>query len=420
MTRAMIVGAGQSGLCLANGMLDQGFDVTLMTGKSSVEMRNDRPALVQFTPPNALAIESELGLDQWSDLAPPVYGLRTSLYPEQTIVPSVVDGRFKSAGISVDPRMKMAEWLERFEDRGGRVVIHGVTVSDLDYFTRMYDLIVIAVGDGELGEIFDNDPTRFSGAHPRVITQSIVHGYEERGEFPGRIECISSPEGRILVVPTLTAHGPAHSICVIGDPGGAMDGTHLLNKGGKNVRSAKEVTDWIVQSMATRFPDYRDSVASVQPVDGSAAMVRKIRPQVRSPVGVLPSGGIVMGSADAVVTTDPISGQGWNISTNCAYTYLNHMRSNTEDAFTGKWIRNTFDSFYEGMGKYSAQLSEMVHHLWDYEMPEYFQSVVATAQYSQEVSDRFAHGIDEPKDYQEWFFDEESAHKYLAQVVGNK
>lgn len=59
---------------------------------------------------------------------------------------------------SVDQRIKMAGWLELFEDRGGTVVFHGVTTSDLHALARLYDLVVIAAGKGELVQLFDRDP----------------------------------------------------------------------------------------------------------------------------------------------------------------------------------------------------------------------------------------------------------------------
>ncbi len=38
-------------------------------------------------------------------------------------------GRLDAYGQSVDQRVKMAGWLELLEERGGKVVLHGVTTA---------------------------------------------------------------------------------------------------------------------------------------------------------------------------------------------------------------------------------------------------------------------------------------------------
>ncbi|GAA3722974.1 glycine/D-amino acid oxidase-like deaminating enzyme [Spinactinospora alkalitolerans] len=417
MRKILIVGAGQSGLCLANGLLERGYEVTLITGKTSIETRQGRPNITQFTLPRALELERALHLDWWSAQAPHIEGVRQPLYAPGMPDPLVVQGRFNGYGIAVDPRAKMADWLEHFEDQGGKVVIHGVTVTDLDYFSRMYDLVVIAVGAGELGALFDYDPSRFGGAHPRVITQTLVHGLEEGPAGPGFAEVISAPEGRIFFAPVLTQQGPAHSISVMDEPGGSLDGSHLNEQGGHRGPSAQTVTDWIVRSVGERFADFATRLTKVEPVDATSAAVTRVRPQVRNPVGVLPSGGHVLGSADVVVTTDPIAGQGWNVSTMCATTYLEAIVSNGDTPFNAAWMSEAFETFYANEGIHSAALSAMLHSLWDSELPGYFQEVVGAALTYHEVADRWVHGLDDPRDYRAWFLDEEGARAYLGEVA---
>jgi hypothetical protein len=40
--------------------------------------------------------------------------------------------------------------MEAFENHGGKIIIHGVTVSDLDKLVPRYDLTIVAAGKGEL------------------------------------------------------------------------------------------------------------------------------------------------------------------------------------------------------------------------------------------------------------------------------
>src|SRR6478735_7193288 len=149
MRKILIVGAGHAGLHLAHGLLTHGYDVTVITGQSSTEIRTGRPSVTQFTFPTALDYEREYELDLWSALSPQIREQRVHLYPGADRPTLSLKGRTGKANdymVAVDRRVKMADWLEFFEDRGGKVVIHGVTVTDLDYFSRMFDLIIVAVG----------------------------------------------------------------------------------------------------------------------------------------------------------------------------------------------------------------------------------------------------------------------------------
>src|SRR5699024_5047042 len=117
--------------------LTHGYDVTVITGQSSMEIRAGKPSISQFTLPTALNYERHFDLDLWSALSPQIREQKVHLYPggERSLVSfSGRTGKNNDYIVSVDRRAKMADWLEYFEDRGGKVVIHGVTVTDLDYF----------------------------------------------------------------------------------------------------------------------------------------------------------------------------------------------------------------------------------------------------------------------------------------------
>ena len=147
----LIVGAGQSGLMLAHGLLDHGYDVTVATGSSSTDIRTGRVSVTQLTMPTVRAMEQAADLDLWSGQAPEFGGVRISMRPPQQQA-TQFSGRFGGgAGVAVDRRLKMADWLEKFEDRGGKVIVHGMTTEDIDFFTRRFALAVLAVGRGEPG-----------------------------------------------------------------------------------------------------------------------------------------------------------------------------------------------------------------------------------------------------------------------------
>lgn len=177
MRKILIVGAGASGLHLAHGLLSHGYDVTVINSSTSDELGTSDLPPTQFSLPSALAHEQAMGLAMWDHLAPRITGVTLHLHPPggQALA---VESRFTTYGVSVDRRVKAADWLEFFEDRGGKVVIHGITVTDLDWFSRMYDLIVLAVGHGELGQLLDRkDADRPAGARRALAQARSSRGY---------------------------------------------------------------------------------------------------------------------------------------------------------------------------------------------------------------------------------------------------
>src|SRR5690606_41715929 len=77
----------------------------------------------------------------------------------------------------------LAGWMETFAQRGGQLVIHGVAVGDLDYFSRAYDLVLVSAGKGELVQMFGRDAGRSPYSEPqRALAVAYVHGLAPRPE----------------------------------------------------------------------------------------------------------------------------------------------------------------------------------------------------------------------------------------------
>ena len=70
MKRIAIVGAGQSGLQLALGLLDNNYEVTLCSDRSADEIREGRVMSSQCMFDSALEIERELNLNYWEEECP--------------------------------------------------------------------------------------------------------------------------------------------------------------------------------------------------------------------------------------------------------------------------------------------------------------------------------------------------------------
>jgi len=225
--KILIVGAGQAGLQLALGLQAQGYDVTVMSNRTPDEIRGGRVMSTQVLFPTALRHERALGLGFWADQTPDIDGIGISVAaPDGS---RVVDwlGRPAAPAQSLDQRVKMAGWLETFAERGGKVVVHGVSVSDLDYFARAYELVLVAAGKGEIVSMFRRDTARSPYDAPqRALALSYVHGLAPRPEHPGQraLRCNLVPgAGELMVIPALTTSGPCDILFWEGVPGGPLD-----------------------------------------------------------------------------------------------------------------------------------------------------------------------------------------------------
>ena len=90
-----------------------------MSARTAGEIRGGRVMSTQAMFGTALQHERHLGLSFWEDAAPRVTGISFSLAsPEGERALGWV-GHLDGYAQSVDQRVKMAAWMEAFEERGG-------------------------------------------------------------------------------------------------------------------------------------------------------------------------------------------------------------------------------------------------------------------------------------------------------------
>lgn len=418
----MIVGASASGLQLAHQLLRDGYKVTLITGHSSTEIRQGPLPLFNFTLAGARTHERELELAFWEASTPRIQGVELQLHPSQGPAAQVV-GPFAHPGASVDRRVQMADWLEAFEDWGGKAVIHGVTVTDLDYFSRMFDLVVVAVGDGELGQLFDRAqngaPTR-----DRVVAQVLLEEVQDSAHvrLGGDVASVgSTQEMRAILAPVLTSTGPGHILQLVSSVGGPLDSWPDRLGPQEQLRRSQDL-------LRRYFPVLAERVQHAELLGERSTSVHRISLHARQPVGVLPSGGHVLGLGDVLVRTDLMAAQGGNVSSHGAQHYRARILAHGDADFDRDWMRATFDGFWSGhtfahgphagMGQAAAGLSEMLDAMWEPDAPAHVGQVFGAATAHPEVADRIVAGLVDPRTYADWLLDPEQARTYLAKVTG--
>ncbi|MEE1760087.1 styrene monooxygenase/indole monooxygenase family protein [Streptomyces sp. SP18BB07] len=410
MRKILVVGAGQSGLQLALGLQSHGYEVTLMSNRTPDEIRAGRIMSTQCMFDSALRHERDLDLNFWESQAPRIEGVGVSVAgPDGERAVDWV-GRLRGYAQAVDQRVKMAGWMETFSRRGGQLVIHGAAVSDLDYFSRVYDLVLVTAGKGELVRMFRRDAARSPYTEPqRALAAVYVHGLGPRPEHPefDAARCNLVPGvGELIVQPVLTTSGRADALFWLGLPGGPLDVF-----GG--VRDAEEQLALTLDLMKRYTPWEYARATGVEVTDPGAALTGRYTPVVRHPVGQLPSGGLVLGAGDVVVANDPLTGQGANSATKCAAVYLSAILDHGDGEFDEAWMRRTFERFWRIVGPVTKWTNTMLAPPAGHVL-----ELVGAAEGLPVVADRFANGFDDPADFEGYFYDAEKTRAYLAEVAG--
>ncbi|NGN63269.1 FAD-binding oxidoreductase [Streptomyces sp. A7024] len=411
MRKILIVGAGHAGLQLALGLQGRGYDVTLITARTADEIRGGRILSTQCMFGTALGHERALGLDFWAGQAPQVGGIGVSVAgPEGQ---RVIDwlGKLDAPAESVDQRVKVAGWLEKFAERGGRVEVGEATTDELAKRAADYDLVLAASGRGGLGGLFERDPERSPyGAPQRALSVAYVHGLQPRPEHPDvhAVRCNLVPgAGELFVIPGLAPTGPCHMLFFEAVPGGPLDvfgdrpepAEHLA----RTLDLMKSFVPW----------EYERAAAGVELTDAGSTLAGGFAPEVRKPVGELPGGTPVLGVADAVVANDPITGQGSNNASKCAASYLDSILEQGETApFDAAWMQTAFDRYWNLAAPATKWSNAMLAP-----PPEHIFQLLGAAGELQPIADRFANAFDDPADLEEWFFTPETAGAFLERVA---
>jgi hypothetical protein len=412
MRKVLIVGAGQAGLQLGLSLRSHDFDVTVMSARTPDEIRGGRIMSTQCMFGPALQHERNYGLNLWEQKTPKIEGLGLSIAgPDSERVLDWV-GRLDDYAQSVDQRLKMAGWLELLEDRGGKVIYHGVTTSDVDSLTRFYDLVVIAPGKGELVQLFDRDPSRSPySTTQRLLSVVYVNGMMPRPEHltmhAVRFNVVPGV-GELFIMPCFTLSGPCDILFFEGIPGGPLDCWADRPPPAEHLRRTLDL-------MRRYVPWEYQRCAGVELTDTRATLIGGYPPVVRKPVGALPSGGRVLGMADVVVANDPITGQGSNSASKCAASYLASILERGDQPFDVAWMQRTFERYWS-----DARHTTMWTNALLAPPPEHVMNILGAAGAFPEIAHRFVNGFADPSDYQHWFLDPIKAGEYLASVAARQ
>ena len=403
--RVAVVGAGPAGTTLALGLLRRGCDVTIVSARTSEEIRAGHVMSSQVTFESALEAETALGI---SDLVPPAPALRRMSYDTRRIdgTTAAFEAPFDSPARSVDQRVKVPAILDAIEQAGGKVVVRSATVEDVEDLARSHDLVVVSTGRGGLTSLFEVDRARSPYASPqRVAALTYLRGVVPDAAGPGLRYHSVEGVGECFTCPALTVDGPCDIYVVEGIPGGPLDCWDDVASPDQHLRRLKEV-------LAEHFPAESDRVADAALTDEHAVLRGGFAPVVRRPVGVLPSGAHVLGMADVVVLNDPLTSQGSNNAIKSASFYLEAITAH-DGGFDAGWMQRTFDNFWRGWAQWATTWTNS----WLQPSADHQRRVIDVAAEHPAIAARVAAGFDDARLFSPWWFDAAAAESFIAEQI---
>jgi hypothetical protein len=408
MASILIVGGGHAGLQLGLGLLQNGYEVTVVSNRTPDDIRAGRVMSSQCMFDRGLQHERDLGLNFWEEECPPVEGISLAV-PAPDGGGKAIDfaSRLDRYAQAVDQRLKFPGWMEELERQGGRLVIEEAGVDDLERYAGEHDLVVVAAGKGDITRLFERDAERSPYEQPmRALALTYVTGMTPRLEYSAVCFNLVPTVGEYFVFPALTTTGECEIMVFEGIPGGPMDCWADVETPQQHL----ERSLWILE---TFMPWEAERCRDVALTDDNGILAGRFPPTVRRPVGELPSGKLVLGLADTIMLNDPITGQGSNNASKMSAAFLAAILEHGDRPYDRAFMESAFERFWAETGQYvttwtNALLSPPPPHVLE---------LLGAGNGSPDVAHRFVNGFDDPRDYFDWFMDPEKAKTYLAQVA---
>ncbi|MGA8649293.1 MAG: styrene monooxygenase/indole monooxygenase family protein [Xanthobacteraceae bacterium] len=409
MKRAVtIVGGGQSGLQLGNGLLSAGFDVHLVQDRKADDIRNGRVTSSQCMFDKALSYERELGLNFWDKECPTVDSINFTVPAPDGSGNKAIEwnGLLDRPAQAVDQRLKFPRWMQELEKRGGTIEYKAASAADLEKYAADSDLVVVAAGKGDVAKLFERDAQKSQFDAPqRALALTYVKGLTPRPQYSAVAFNLIPGVGEYFVFPALTTTGPCEIMVFEGIPGGPMDCWGDVTSPEAHLAKSR----WILD---TFLPWEGARAKTCELTDPNGILVGRFAPTVRRPIARLASGKAVFGMADVVVLNDPITGQGSNNASKCAKVYLDAIKAHGDKPFDEAFMQATFDRYWDFAQYVTGWTNALLQP-----PPPHVLNIMGAAQGIPVLAKRIANGFDDPLDFFPWFAVPEEADKYLKSLA---
>jgi Styrene monooxygenase A putative substrate binding domain len=408
MRRIAVLGAGQAGLQLGLGLVQHGYEVTLVTDRTAAEIRSGRVLSTQCMFDEALQTERELGANFWEDECPKIESMRFTIGSPQGECLVQFVGRLDGYAQSVDQRIKMAGWLETLAGLGASIVHRAADLELLEDLAGEHDLVVVASGKGELGRVldvlFERDPERSPYCAPqRQLAVAYVRGLDDL-EAGGFSISIVPGVGECFIGPALTVDGPCSTICFEALPGGDLD-----RFDGPELADLDRYLGTCRELLGRFFPWEAERAGELELTDAGGVLRGALAPVVRQGVGRLPSGTAVLGIGDAVVLNDPLVGQGANNAAKGGTAVLHEIAKRGTEPLDVEWMHRAAAVYWERTRRSTEFTNLMLN------APEHIGAIMSACARSQALADWLANGTNDPNTLFPWIATPDAAERLIAQ-----
>ncbi|MCK6545302.1 NAD(P)-binding protein [Myxococcota bacterium] len=359
MRSIAVIGSGITGLATAHGLVRAGFEVTVYSDRTPDQWLNEsRPTgtAARFEP--ALAFERELGLNHWEDVAPKGRGVHLTFCPQRGNRLLTLTGRLDASYFqAVDVRLQSHRWMADLEARGGKIVLENVTIERLEALAREHDLVIVAAGRAELWKLFERDEARSVYSAPqRRLAMAMVKGarlgFDGIPFLPVKFNFFA-PIGEAFWVPYHHKDvGPSWCVLFEARPGGPMDRFGDAKSGEEVVELGKKVIGELMPWDAAWAKD-------MELADVRGWLVGAVTPTVRRPFATLPSGRVIAGVGDTIMSLDPIAGQGANNGMKMARNLVSAIARRGDRPFDAEFLTETFETFYQRHGEITYRFNNL-------------------------------------------------------------
>jgi len=407
MRKVAIVGGGQSGLQLALGLLQNQYEVIVVSNRTPEQILSGRVSSSQFMFHDSLQNERDLGINFWERECPITEGISFTIPGPDNTKALFWEAKLDGYGQSVDQRIKLAGWMKEFAKRGGKLVIKDADIQDVNGYGTSHDLVLVAAGKGEINRLFERDAEKSPYDRPmRALALTYVKKMVPRKPFAAVSFNLMPGVGEYFVFPALTTTGPCEIMVFEGVPGGPMDCWHDVNTPEQHLAKSKWILDTFMPLEGERCRDIKLS-------DRNGILAGRFPPIVRKPLCKLSSGGLALGMGDVIATNDPITGQGANTASKAANIYLQRILERGNKPFDAQWMHETFDIFWD----YAQWVVKWTNSLLVPPAPQILQLMGAASQIPL-LARKIANGFNNPPDYSPWWFDQAQADNVIKQMVG--
>jgi Styrene monooxygenase A putative substrate binding domain len=405
--KVAIFGGGQSGLQLALGLLQNQYEVTVVSNRMPEQILSGRVSSSQFMFHDSLQNERDLGINFWESECPLTEGIAFTIPGPDKTKALFWEAKLDGYGQSVDQRIKFAGWMKEFTRRGGNLVIKDAGAQDVDGYGKSHDLVLIATGKGEINRLFERDAEKCSYDRPmRALALTYAKNMVPRKPFAAVSFNLVPGVGEYFVFPALTTTGPCEIMVFEGVPGGPMDCWSDVHTPEEHLAKSKWILDTFIPLEGERCRD-------IELTDDKGILAGRFPPIVRKPICKLPSGGLALGMGDVVATNDPITGQGANTASKAASIYLQRILERGDKPFDAQWMHQTFDPFWD----YAQWAVKWTNSLLVPPAPHILQLMGAASQIPA-LARKIANGFNHPPAYSPWWFDPAEAANMIKRMAG--